>query len=95
MSTKHTQGPWDIRDDDDAGVVSIVGGSQIVIAYVRTATVEPGDDNARLISTSPEMLEALELAFVYLNGGPGYTPENHKSAYDAVRSVIAKATGAA
>ena len=53
----HTQGQWSIRDDDEDGVVSIVGNSQIVIALVRTATVEPGDDNARLIATSPTMYE--------------------------------------
>ena len=56
----HTQGQWSIRDDDEDGVVSIVGNSQIVIALVRTATVEPGDDNARLIAAAPELLEACQ-----------------------------------
>lgn len=56
---QHTLGTWSIRDDDEDGVVSIVGGSQIVLAKVRTATVEPGDENARLIAAAPELLEAL------------------------------------
>lgn len=58
MTTNHTPGPWAIRDDDEDWVVSIVGSSQIVLARVRTATVEPGDGNARLIAAAPDLLEA-------------------------------------
>jgi hypothetical protein len=59
MNTQYTLGPWAVRDDDEVGQVSVVGGSQIVIATVRTATVEPGDGNASLIAAAPELLEAL------------------------------------
>lgn len=38
-------------------------------------------------------LDALKLAHVYLNGGPGFTLENHKAAYDAVCAAITKITG--
>ena len=94
MSTEHTIGPWNIRDDDEDGVVSIVGSSQIVIARVRTATVEPGDGNARLIAAAPELLAVLERVqsmFSYQFEG-GLTGCMADLSID-VRAAIAKATG--
>lgn len=84
---KHTPGPWEIRDDDEVGQVSIVGGSKIVLATVRTATVEPGDENARLIAAAPELLEALEI----LVDDAHQMLYQHRKAY--AMSAIAKATG--
>lgn len=84
MNTKHTLGPWSIRDDDEDGVVSIVGSSQIAIARVRTATVEPGDGNARLIAAAPELL-----AIVARIVNDGLSTSLVKDA----RAAIAKATG--
>ena len=49
--------------------------------------------NATLIAAAPDLLEALQKAFLYINGGPGYTPENRMAAYHAARAAIAKATG--
>ena len=91
MSTEHTTGPWNIRDDDEDGVVSIVGSSQIVIARVRTATVEPGDGNARLIAAAPDLLYALEEALHLIET---LTPLEG-STVRIVRAAIAKATGGA
>lgn len=86
--SKHTNGPWMVRDDDEDGVVSIVGNSGIVLARVRTATVEPGDENARLIAAAPELLAALVEAANFIQ--PFNSASNLLEKLDA---VIAKATG--
>ena len=83
----HTTGPWNIRDDEEDGVVSIVGSSQIVIARVRTATVEPGDENARLIAAAPDLLEALQLLLIVVDA-PDDDPDIVRA-----KNAVAKATG--
>jgi len=104
---KHTPGPWEIRDDDEDGVISIVGRSRIVLARVRTATVEPGDENARLIASAPELLDALSGMVEMFKDAPTLEqfsydePPEPRSQwdYDAIlmlgdaRAVIAKARG--
>jgi hypothetical protein len=90
---KHTSGPWAIRDDDEDGVVSIVGGSGIVLARVRTATAEPGDENARLIAAAPDLLKALQDLIdmdVAYQRGPKV-----EQAVENARAAIARATGEA
>lgn len=69
-NTQHTSGPWFIRDDNEDGVVSIIGSSRIVLAKVRTATVEPGEANARLIAAAPRMSAALKRAAYILSELP-------------------------
>lgn len=93
MNANHTPGPWSIRDDDEDGVVSIVGNSKIVLALVRTATVEPGDANARLIAAAPELLEALE-PFGAIDLIESRLPAEFAMLVLRARAAIAKATGA-
>ena len=91
MTTKHTPGPWAIRDDNEDGAVSIVGSSQIVLARVRTATVEPGDANARLIAAAPELLDALQsMVSQFPEAELRADPDLHASVKRA-RAAIAKA----
>ena len=98
MENKHTPGPWEIRDDNEDGVVSIVGNSRIVLARVRTATVEPVDENARLISAAPELLSELIEQDKFLGVLAGTVPTSEKDTHrriamhrESVRSAIAKA----
>ena len=88
MNAKHTLGPWVIRDDDENGVVSVVGGSGIVLARVRTETAEPGDENARLIAAAPDLLEALKQ--IQSNANMYHA----ETISEIARAAIAKATGA-
>lgn len=85
MTENYSYGPWSIRDDGENGYVSIVAPSKIAIAYVRTATAEPGDGNASLIAAAPELLEAL------LNFTDGCSTT--VDAMAIARAAIAKATG--
>ena len=55
METKYTQGPWSVTDGN-----TICGKSGLELAFVRTATIEPGEANARLIAAAPELLEAAQ-----------------------------------
>ena len=100
MTAKHTRGPWAIRDDDEDGVVSIVGSSRIVLARVRTATVEPGDENARLISAAPELLDELIEQDKFIGVLAGTVPISEKDTHRRIamhresgRAAIAKAIG--
>jgi len=89
MKPTHTPGPWTFIESDDARIPDrIIGanGAPVVSGSI------VGRDDAALIAAAPELLEALRLAYVYLNGGPGFTPEARLAAYDAARAAIAKAT---
>lgn len=95
---KHTPGPWiavggyvENPDDSKADICSCEPADFGQRGLHRT--VEEICANARLIAAAPELLEALKLAYLYINGGPGYTTENFTAAHSAARAAIAKATG--
>lgn len=88
MNTKHTPGPWSIKDDD-----GIIANNQYWIASIHIArTKDEKEANARLIASAPELLEALIKAENTLldmdsnYGGAGI-------ALPMAQAAIAKATG--
>lgn len=95
MTTKHTPGPWardtgsgfgcDVRAENGRKVAATWGinnGDPNRPAYRAEC-----DANARLIAAAPELLAALEMALVYVDGEG--TPEQ----YEQVVAAIAKAKG--
>lgn len=62
MNTPHTPGDW-LATEELAGVerhdFEITAGTQLVAIVEQTADIEVGRANARLISASPDLLEAL------------------------------------
>ena len=102
--TAHTPGPWEyvpmLTASENHKGYFVRAEKAARNGKWALATVQPGDEdgklgeaNARLIAAAPELLEALQKAYLYINGGPGYTPENRMAAYHAARAAIAKATG--
>ena len=83
METKHTQGKWELQKDNC--IINIYGGAIICqMGSANNNDVEK-EANAKLIASAPELLEALQCA--YLNC-KNLTPE----ADDFIKSVILKAT---
>lgn len=94
MSSKHTPGPWSLQES--ATHVRIVGadGENIWHEDKRCPRVM---DDARLIASAPEMLEALRgLDEAYCRAGDALSREERaedRKRLMAARAAIAKATG--
>jgi len=99
---KHTPGPWKFGKELGARngewLVSFDAGSKgrgIAIAETRTG---PGSEEAtaRLIAAAPELLAALETAYMALIGYlPAHRNDVTDAAIGAARAAITKATGEA
>lgn len=94
MKTKHTPGPWTAGAKDrpscDMSVYTRINGVTVSIAYCDlTFSYENCVANARLISASPDMLEALQeiVCAADCNGWDQLDPLLSKA-----RAAIAKAT---
>lgn len=57
MSTKHTPGPWRLRELNNSTLAVYGSGEYDIVFPKRNA---PRDADARLIAAAPELLEALE-----------------------------------
>ena len=100
MEAKHTPGPWKIEVElgsrhyefliaKDAGD----RGRGIAIAETRAGSGSERD-NARLIAAAPELLAALETAYMALIGYlPAHRNDVTDAAIGAARAAITKATG--
>ncbi|MDP9652054.1 hypothetical protein [Paraburkholderia caledonica] len=93
---KHTSGPWQWDDevwtdyDPAERAPWLIGadGRLILTGQIRCQT----EADARLISAAPELLEALRLCYDHCRL---YHPEvERNNVGEAVRSALAKATGA-
>lgn len=96
--SKHTPGPW--RQSLIRVQREISGHLGKPIAYTTGKLVELDSiedfANARLIAAAPQLLEALQEAYKYINGGSGQqTGLAFGALFDQVRAAIAKATGEA
>ena len=98
--TKHTPGPWVYRPnkDDNWGVVRSADGLPVAQACVgrwskdfdthRTNNTDPGEANARLIASAPELLAALEAIIDTCNKiDVGVGPNFERPLYLAIKSV--------
>ena len=97
MNTKHTPGPWAVNHETDiTGTENdpqngCMGPVDVAHVYMRTV---PGrtEANARLISSAPDLLEALtELLADYDNG----VTDAESALLAKCRAAIAKAVGGA
>lgn len=94
MATKHTPGPWEAQPPRLGAAITIYAGdtpiattasntSPLTMEMHRRGEIKA---NARLIAAAPELLEALQMALVYIDGEG--TPEQ----YEQAAAAIAKAT---
>ena len=87
--SKHTPGPWVVRDGGTGYINQIGIDPSIGCAY---GAGEEVDANARLIAAAPEMLNALRRAALALAFGAENFPAMSDD-YKAVSAAIEKATG--
>jgi len=92
MTTKHTQGPWNAKDNSwDFSTVYGPNGQAVALCKISDDVTEETQDtlepikeaNARLIAAAPDLLEA---CIAIANG------YKHKGE-EIARAAIAKATG--
>lgn len=107
MSAKHTPGPWQIHSDQAPYCCTIVGdidgplesGELVYTTVCDVADNDYFEANARLISSAPDLLEALRDAIDAVKVFHG--PEawdiywEHSPECKRWRAAIAKATGSA
>lgn len=88
MKVNHTKGPW-----TNEGNLTVFGYNGLAVAHTSNAIKNFDMDecvaNARLISSAPELLEALKLFVSAVEDGETET----FTAYSAARKAIAKAIG--
>lgn len=79
--TRHTTGPWKIRENSEASGdpgnwgIAIVGSPRLDIRVFSFGVEEQAKVDARLIAAAPELLEACQVAskFIQASGtGPTY-----------------------
>jgi hypothetical protein len=108
MSNKHTQGPWTLTADPlhFHSLTTVIGGKasyqkngppqQMIVQVGGFAEWQEAEANARLIAAAPELLAALETAYIALIGYlPAHRNDVTDAAIGAARAAIAKATGCA
>ena len=64
MKTKHTLGPWHVKDHPTE-TCQIIAENSIRVCDVWCTDLEGGVENAHLIAAAPEMLEALQNIIEY------------------------------
>jgi len=93
MKTKHTPGPWQVRQNDCVYARGRLIADCEVTAYDKRPAPPNHQDtvNAKLVAAAPDLLEALQrLQMATL----GYTHRNEivQTALDSAQAAIAKAT---
>lgn len=95
----HTPGPWNCNHSSASGydiVCSENSPTDVCVISRRDKTTGEIDANARLIAAAPELLAALETAYMALIGYlPAHRNDVTDAAIGAARAAIAKATGEA
>ena len=86
----HTPGPWHTEEGmDDDWWTDIKAGAETV-AMCRGLDARKRNDNARLIASAPELLEALKVCAQFIVDCDGLASDEYQQA----SAAIAKATGA-
>jgi hypothetical protein len=95
----HTPGPWNCNRSSASGydiVCSENSPTDVCVISRRDKTTGEIDANARLIAAAPELLAALETAYMALIGYlPAHRNDVTDAAIGAARAAITKATGEA
>ena len=95
----HTPGPWNCNHSSASGydiVCSENSPTDVCVISRRDKTTGEIDANARLIAAAPELLAALETAYMALIGYlPAHRNDVTDAAIGAARAAITKATGEA
>lgn len=83
----HAPGPWFVRD------LEVVTANNVFVASVEGELRTPEDEaNARLISASPDLLQACRCALADLEGSD-YPTDSERLTMEDLRAAIAKAEG--
>ena len=90
---KYTPAPWEIRHNAFGihGIVSTV--NECVVLERISVKSDQDEANARLISASPELLEALK-TLLSLHDAQVFVKRPWEETFEEVRQLIAKAEGA-
>lgn len=105
--SKHTSGPWEVMDSFYPSIKEVVGPSFNVKAVMWATDLTEKDyqersADLRLIAAAPDLLEALESAWLWMeNQADGQSKGGHatfdlmmlREQRDLARAAIAKATG--
>lgn len=95
----HTPGPWNCNRSSASGydiVCSENSPTDVCVISRRDKTTGEIDANARLIAAAPELLAALETAYMALIGYlPAHRNDVTDAAIGAARAAITKAKGGA
>lgn len=103
MSAQHTPGPWIIGDENNSHAQVCIGATDMTADMSRESSYtgqmvmsrEEMLANARLIAAAPDLLEALDKVWPFLqeDDGHGANAPAYQSAINAARAAIAKAKG--
>lgn len=97
-ANKHTPGPWGFYAEPQPNGCPVVGSKGLLVCMLGHS-VHIADQkgtalaNARLIAASPELLEALQIAYRHLEVSE--MKISHCKDISAIQAAIAKATGSA
>lgn len=96
MNTKHTPGPWTIKDYDFGQYE--IGAKGLVVATALNDVVElehQAEANAKLIATAPELLETVKMFLDWLNSEVVYKhidesrmPRGYEKAFEVYNKAI-------
>ena len=91
-TTNHTPGSWAIHERAKDSRTHISNGAHIVctLGTTRTDGSPNHTPNARLISSAPDLLDALDWALRQIEDD---LDPDHQAAFDAACSTLAKAKG--
>lgn len=102
--SKHTKGPWKVRENGGIMQAIEAGKDWLIYKCGRDNTpIAEVEANARLIAAAPDLLEALELARLFIRNGIelGYirmpdadTPDPAHDTLPKIEAAIAKARSA-
>lgn len=99
MTTQHTPGPWVIAKNADYPTLHSIwhfnAGIGIPTLIAKTCYAIRSQANANLIASSPELLEALELALGWIDAVPKDTVLPAMPGFDRdwVNGIVEKARG--
>jgi len=93
MKTKHTDGPWEIGISH-TDEIAIRNGDGDCIAVACDLLEGEASANAQLIASSPDLLNALELALATIQRLAPPKPYDHtQGTRDVINASISKAKG--